>query len=336
MSAGTSEIVKDKTPSIDFSAVASSATPITPATPSSQVKRGLTSPDFPLDPKKNKPCLSPMAHITEVVPMEGATGATGGSLPDSDGSQTKYSITLREADIAQISMALKESFRGDLHTEMATLVKSIVDGVLTGINNQMKTMETDITNLKKENSSLKAKVVKLELAAENAEQNSRRNCVRVSGVGENTTEDTDAIVLELACAVDAGVTLNEIDRSHRVGRPSAGKTRDIIVKFSTFRARQKLYTARTKLKTNGYAGVFINEDLTKHRSGLLFSARSLVKQRRLIGAWSSNGTILIKNNENDVERILKPEDLTTYVTAIPRPVDDGTTPPPLEESGSIA
>ena len=140
----------------------------------------------------------------------------------------------------------------------------------------------------------------------------------------------------MAGAIDAGIPLNEIDRSHRVGRPSTGKTRDIIVKFSTFRARQKLYTARTKLKTNGYAGVFINEDLTKHRSGLLYSARTLVKQRCLIGAWSSNGTILIKNNSNNVERILKSEDLTTYVTATPRPADDDSTPPPLEESGSVA
>ena len=296
MSAETSQLVKNKTPSIDFSAVAS---PTTPATVSTQVKRGLTSPDFPLDQKKNKPCLSP--HITEVVPME---GATGGPILDSDGSQTKYSITLREADIAQISMALKESFRGDLHTEMATemasLVKSIVDGVLTGINKKMQTMEEDITNLKKENSCLMAKVLKLQSAAETAEQYSRRNCLRVSGIVEHATEDTDAIVLEVAGAIDAGIPLNEIDRSHRVGRPSAGKTRDIIVKFSTFRARQKLYTARTKLKTNGYAGVFINEDLTKHRSGLLYSARTLVKQRRLIGAWSSNGTILIKNNSNNV------------------------------------
>ena len=193
MSAETSQLVKNKTPSIDFSAVAS---PTTPATPSTQVKRGLTSPDFPLDQKKNKPCLSPMAHITEVVPME---GATGGPILDSDGSQTKYSITLREADIAQISMALKESFRGDLNTEMATemasLVKSIVDGVLTGINKKMQTMEEDITNLKKENSCLMAKVLKLESAAETAEQYSRRNCLRVSGIGEHTTEDTDAIVL---------------------------------------------------------------------------------------------------------------------------------------------
>ena len=75
-----SQLVKNKTPSIDFSAVAS---PTTPATPSTQVKRGLTSPDFPLDQKKNKPFLSPMAQITEVVPME---GATGGPILGSDGS----------------------------------------------------------------------------------------------------------------------------------------------------------------------------------------------------------------------------------------------------------
>ena len=53
-------------------------------------------------------------------------------------------------------MALKESFRGDLHTEMATEMATLVDGVLTGINKKMQTMEEDITNLKKENSSLMA------------------------------------------------------------------------------------------------------------------------------------------------------------------------------------
>ena len=119
-----------------------------------------------------------------------------------------------------------------------------------------------------------------------------------------------------------------------MGKPKAGKSRDIIVKLSTFRVRQRLYTARKKLKTHGYEGVFINEDLTKHRSGLLFKARTLVKERRLIGAWSSNGTILIKDNEETVERILNNEELTAYEKATPRPADDSTTPPPLEESDS--
>ena len=33
---------------------------------------------------------------------------------------------------------------------------------------------------------------------------------------------------------------------------------------------------RTALKDNGYAGVFLNEDLTKHRGKVLFEARKAV------------------------------------------------------------
>ena len=184
-----------------------------------------------------------MSHTGEVVPME---GATGGPLSDSDDSHSKYNITLREADIAQISMALKESFRDELRAEMATLVKGIVDGVLTGVNEKMQSMEKEVKSLKKENASLKFRVQKLESAAEVAEQYSRRNCLRVSGIGETVTENTDGIILKMAEAIDAGITLNEVDRSHRVGKPKAGKSRDIIVKLSTFRVRQRLYTARKK------------------------------------------------------------------------------------------
>ena len=88
-----------------------------------------------------------------------------------------------------------------------------------------------------------------------------------------------------------------------------------------------MYEARTQLKNNGYNGVFINEDLTKFRSTLLFKSRKLVKERRLLlGAWSSNGSVLIKDNADDVHRIMKEADLSPFVNAVPRPV----TPPPAE------
>ena len=193
MSAESPRTVKSKKPS-KFSTPATPATPAIPATPSAQMKRGLTSPDVPIDQKKNKPCLSPMSHTGEVVPME---GATGGPLSDSDDSHSKYNITLREADIAQISMALKESFRDELRVEMATLVKGIVDGVLIGVNEKTQSMEKEVKSLKKENASLKFRVQKLESAAEVAEQYSRRNCLRVSGIGETVRENTDEIILKM-------------------------------------------------------------------------------------------------------------------------------------------
>ena len=52
-------------------------------------------------------------------------------------------------------------------------------------------------------------------------------------------------------------------------RRDSGRPRDIIVKFSSYRTRRKVYGARTKTKDNGYRGVYINEDLTKLRNMLL-------------------------------------------------------------------
>ena len=79
------------------------------------------------------------------------------------------------------------------------------------------------------------------------------------------------------------------------------KPRDIIVKLTSYRA--KLYLRRSKLKDVGYKSTFINEDLTSKRSSLLFNARALVKSGRLLGAWSSDGTILIKDSKSKIHRV---------------------------------
>ena len=54
-------------------------------------------------------------------------------------------------------------------------------------------------------------------------------------------------------------------------------------------------TKRSDLKRSlRFNGVFVNEDLTQVRSKLLFEARRSVKCNRLLGAWSSDGRILVK------------------------------------------
>lgn len=90
-----------------------------------------------------------------------------------------------------------------------------------------------------------------------------------------------------------------MERSHRVGRPrGSGRPRDIIVKFASYRTRRKVYSARNKTKVNGYQGVFINEDITKPRSQLLFKARKMVKSNLLKNAWSSGDNILVRDSTN--------------------------------------
>ncbi|XP_052281055.1 adhesive plaque matrix protein-like [Dreissena polymorpha] len=105
----------------------------------------------------------------------------------------------------------------------------------------------------------------------------------------------------------ADVLIGEIDRSHRTGKPGGPQPRPILVKFVSYRARQKLYSLRRNLKTNKeHARVFINEDLTQRRAQLLFVARGLAKAKRIESAWSADGIVLIRvleNGESKLKRI---------------------------------
>ena len=87
--------------------------------------------------------------------------------------------------------------------------------------------------------------------------------------------------MQLSAAIDADVDLPQIDCSHRLGDPTKAPTRprDIIVKFATYHSRQALFKQCTLLKERDHQGVFVDEDLTKFRSSLLYNARSLVKVR---------------------------------------------------------
>ena len=57
-------------------------------------------------------------------------------------------------------------------------------------------------NLKTENKDLKARVDKLEAAAEAAEQYSRRNYLLISGISEEEHENINEIILDVAQAMD--------------------------------------------------------------------------------------------------------------------------------------
>ena len=166
----------------------------TPSRSSAQ-KRELTSPEFPIDLKKNKQYLSSQSECdqsdqsdmseTEQGMDVGGTSASSRDDAEQLGQQPNVNITLRDADIARISEVLKGSFRGELRDEMSEMIKTIVDGVVSGLRDQIQSISEENVALRRENESLKIRVQKLESAADNAEQYSRRNCLRVSGVREN-------------------------------------------------------------------------------------------------------------------------------------------------------
>ena len=208
-----------------------------------------------------------MASNTTTAEITGITGTAATS-------EVSTHLTLQQSDIQNIASLMKDSFVPQINQmiidsfeqQVTNLVSSIVEGVLAGLNLQVASPE-------KENQDLKTKVLKLEEAVDSAEQYSRRNCLRITGIQETDSEVTDDIVISLARSIDVELSLQDIDRSHRLGRPEPGdintrKPRDIIVKFATYRMRAKFYKARVLTKSRGHRGVFVNEHLTKSRGRL--------------------------------------------------------------------
>lgn len=284
----------------------------TPISVLSSKKRELQSPEDLAELKKNKVAdsESEISDLSDLSIMSN-TEEKGISEGASEGASQSV-IQLDNANMETIAELIKNSFQ----PQIAEMVSSIVNGVLEGLQSTVTALGIENTQLRTENKELKSRVAVLETKVDAAEQYSRRNCLRVAGVPEPTagqTENTDEYVVKLSRDLGVEVELNDIDRSHRIGRPRAsGRPRDIIVKFTSYRVRRKVYGVRTQTKVKGFMGVYINEDLTKQRSQLLRKARKMVKDKILTSAWTSDGTILVRDQHDTVHRILSENDLVRF------------------------
>ena len=165
-----------------------------------------------------------------------------------------------------------------------------INDIEARLNAKYDTLQTRVVTLESKVKSLESKVELLQAEMDKSEQYSRRNSLRIwTNDPEQAGEDTDKIVL--ACAEKLGVNLNleEIDRSHRVGRVGGNKPRAIIVKMATYRSRQKLYRNRRRDR-----GIFISEDLTKKRSNLMYNARRLKRGKAIKSCYTRDGRVYIR------------------------------------------
>lgn len=298
------------------------STPVITATATTSKKRELTSPEFDVDFKKNKCASTSTVSVSDLdldisIEQEQENSDKSGEMasivtpsePSASSSGSSH-IVIPPTEMLKISEMLKETFRG----EIVTMVDSVVAGVLKGLQDRIASLEISNEALVKENKTLVTRLEVLEKRVDQAEQYSRRNCLRISGINEEANENTDNIVMSLASDISSDIQQSHIDRSHRVGnlKKNSTKPRDIIVKFSTYRYRQAFFKQRTLLKDTGHRGVFVNEDLTKLRSGILYEARKLMKAELIKGAWSSDGNILVKDRKDHVHRVSSLGDLNQF------------------------
>lgn len=225
---------------------------------------------------------------------------------------------LADSDLQKIAAIVQMAIQG----QVRDMVREIIQGTTEPLKAEVSDLKVKVEGLEKEKSELNQKIDKLiekvntlEVDRDTSEQYSRRNSIRISGIPVSDREDTDEIVLNLAEEINCNIKLSDIDRSHRIGKMRKDNTKDLIVKFATYRARDRFMRARTNLKNNEkFKKTFINEDLTKSRSELLFKARKMQKDDRspVNQVWSWDGRIFVKDNTNGCHLISNEADLSQF------------------------
>ena len=199
-----------------------------------------------------------------------------------------------------------------------TLKNEVATEFIETLKKEIAGLRDIITQKDKEIDELKDRV-------DDLEQHSRRNNLRITGIPETTDEDTDKIVMDVAKAVGVDLELDNIERSHRVGRKTemgAAAARPILVKFASYRHKRRLITQKRKLthadpkkiaphapwptpaqSSQQGSRVYLNDDLTRARAEMAATAREKLKRKEIEGTWVRDGVIFVKTSDARVHRV---------------------------------
>ena len=248
-------------------------------------------------------------------------------------SQEQFALHLVEAckspDIQQM-----------LKNVMSPIQDELADRICAEVYRQTLSLRKVIEDKDKEINQLKKTVNEQKVKLDDLEQHGRRDSLRISGIPENPDhDDTDAAVLQVCemIKIQPPVQPEDIAVSHRVGKPTQKGPRQIIVKFATRNIRERVFSAKKKLKrvnrsddddnSGGETSPknYLNEDLTQFRAGLAREARFCKNAGLIADTWTIYGKIMIKDNHGHISIIRTPDDLAEFKpreTATIAPGDD--------------
>ena len=120
------------------------------------------------------------------------------------------------------------------------------------------------------------------------------------GVEENKKENSDSLVTENIKKY-TGIELSDfdIDRSHRLGKPKPNKPRPIIVKFTGYNIRSKIFPSKKTFKDSN---ISLTESLTQKRVDILNEDRN---KHGFKNVWSADGKILYVGDGDKIKNYLE-------------------------------
>ena len=243
-----------------------------------------------------------------------------------------------------VKLSVLEAFTDDSFLEK---IKSVIVPLLTPYKEALSTANAEIKQLKSQMSekdttirALTKDIQELQIKCDDIEQQGRKGSIRMFGVPESTPGTTDNKVLSILndnVKVTPKLTLDDLEVTHRVGRPPRGsaaqnegtgenaeeaparrekKPRAILIKFASRRTKTLVMEAKKKLKSNPYKDqngheykIFIQDDLTTRRANLAFLARQAKNSQRINDTWVSFSKVMVKDIHGRIHTINTLQDL---------------------------
>ena len=224
-------------------------------------------------------------------------------------------IALRMIELLKDKTVMK-AFKEEMFPQTISNKLDLLAEKITHMSARMEEKEQRIDQLE-------TKVEHLEIALDSHERYSRRANLRINGIWDEAkgkiVDDKVLTVVNDNIGFHPPIQSVDLERCHRLGRPVEGQGRPItvIVRFNSERLRDQIYRSRGMLKGFNATNdpdkrIYLNEDLTTKRSKLVYKMRLLKKAGNIMDVWTSNGRILIKNNNSRIEevtsKVLHPDD----------------------------
>ncbi len=215
-------------------------------------------------------------------------------------------IRVQAEDIlkARLKQEFENEFNDRMSHQLGDLKKKLGDleQEVDNLKSENTKRKRQIERLEYSNSKKQSEIDKLRIKMDEFEQDKYSRCVQIVGLSENKDEREDIKQLSKVFKEKAGVKIKSSDvvEMRRLGKKNQVKTRNIILKFKDKETKEKIYGERKKLIQVGSPrkSVYLNDCLTQHRQQLLYSARQLVKGKKLYAAWSQHGNVLVRKSES--------------------------------------
>lgn len=206
----------------------------------------------------------------------------------------KTSFVIEEEDFSRLFLAALND---------TAIARKLEETVCSRLSKEINELREIVKRKDSEIETLNGKINQLENKVDDLEQYSRRNSLRVDGL----TGVTDPMKAAIDFCNDKlnltpPITADAFDRVHPIGPRREDKERPILMKFTSYHDRERVYKARARLR-NFRERIYINEDLTRTRSKRLWQLRQLKKSQCINDCWTFDGRLIVKDKQNIIKQI---------------------------------